>query len=67
MLLLYFRWTGWQIGIFIAGSAVVIALIVLYIFLKRRKAFTPSLFCACSKPGHGFSTTYIVIFYLSVQ
>ena len=32
------EWTGWQIGIFIAGSAVVIALVVLYIFLKRRRA-----------------------------
>ena len=38
MLLLYFRWTGWKIGIFIAGSAVAIALVVLYIFLKRRRA-----------------------------
>jgi hypothetical protein len=28
---------------------------------------TPPHVCACSKPGHGFSTTYIVIYFLSVQ
>jgi cellobiose-specific phosphotransferase system component IIC len=38
MLLLYFRWTGWQIGIFIAGSAVAIALVVLYIFFEKEKS-----------------------------
>jgi hypothetical protein len=55
-------------------------IVCLYIYCRWRSSYqneggivilltgiTPPHVCACSKPGHGFSTTYIVIFFLSVQ
>jgi ATP/ADP translocase len=37
MLLLYFRLTGWKIGLLISGIVVIIGLIALFIFCKMKK------------------------------
>jgi len=37
MLLLYFRLTGWQIGIIVGGIVVIIGIVALYIFCKMKK------------------------------